>query len=928
MNRKKKVVLIVLAALALQIGGIFFVYKTFKYVLYRVRFYKLPLHRAVNQNDVERARALLERGLGSDEKDNKDHTPLHIAAWNGQLEMAGLFLDHRADVNAGDCYKETPLHLAIQGNVENVYLLAILLDRGADIDARNIYRQTPLHLAVATGKRKSVELLLNKGAWFEARDEHGHSPLYYAVYYDQPELLRYLLDRGANVNAYGKDWDTALQAAISNKRRAMVRGLLDHGADVQSFPHHLYSPLYLAAYAGDDEIVNILIEHGARIDQRNRYGSTALYIAARGNKLEVLRTFLRLGADVNARCQGVFLTPLHACAASNFIEGARLLMEHGADVNARDVNLNTPLHCACLSQNEEMINLLEIHGADKDIRNIWDMTPGEFAETFHKEKEWKPCKDGNITGQFDPRAIVYYVNLANYRGRHRNLSHATAFAIGDGTYLLTAAHCVREVIEQTKEGFFSYPVVISSYYGDVFEVEIVAWDDESDVALLKAPWKEHPALILADPEEVENAKELIFASYSMEETPEEILRKTFPRADIDEPVPESSPEGKEMPREIYFGQFPVMKMNPGGGERAFSVAAPLFFAHGCSGSPFILPGSGKVAGVFGKHILDKVEKQKFYHILMGSSVHSISPLIEKEKILSNIDRQAEISPPLPDAPPSFKKALSLVQAMRQGKGRDILDEARGLQNQRADSVQANLFLGWRAYEESRYDPKLKDLRNLVEESFKKAVAQVPESPSAHTSYGLFLEEEGKYDEAAGEYGKAVLLDPDNTLANARFLYSLVEFDPGKAEERGRNLLKLFPLNDRYWFCLAHILRKEKKHEEAWDVIRNYGELRSKPFSTESYYSARSMADLGYPEESGRFFGEAYEEFSDSYFFWEKYCYFLMEYFPEKRAELQSAMDMAESCYIPDWVYPDELDDLRYGVTRCLWGINSAPGKKK
>ena len=37
-------------------------------------------------------------------------------------------------------------------------------------------------------------------------------------------------------------------------------------------------------------------------------------------------------------------------------------------------------------------------------------------------------------------------------------------------------------------------MVISPYYGDVFEAEIVAMDEENDIAILSAAWKSHPSL--------------------------------------------------------------------------------------------------------------------------------------------------------------------------------------------------------------------------------------------------------------------------------------------------------------------------------------------------------------------------------------------------------------------------------------------------
>jgi len=52
------------------------------------------------------------------------------------------------------------------------------------------------------------------------------------------------------------------------------------------------------------------------------------------------------------------------------------------------------------------------------------------------------------------------------------------FAIGDGTLILTAAHCVSDLDDKGSQAVSPETFVISPYYGDVFEFKILAVDKE------------------------------------------------------------------------------------------------------------------------------------------------------------------------------------------------------------------------------------------------------------------------------------------------------------------------------------------------------------------------------------------------------------------------------------------------------------------
>jgi hypothetical protein len=148
--------------------------------------------------------------------------------------------------------------------------------------------------------------------------------------------------------------------------------------------------------------------------------------------------------------------------------------------------------------------------------------PGYYADKSAANRQ----QGGQKTTVFDPRAIVV---LEYLDWRHNGFGikgTKVAFAIGDGSLLLTAAHCVDDFQPTTDAPISIDPVVISPYYGDVFDVKIVSIDKKADLAILKAPWSTHPAFALASQEEFDAAKYILVASRPQDNTVPEKEIKT------------------------------------------------------------------------------------------------------------------------------------------------------------------------------------------------------------------------------------------------------------------------------------------------------------------------------------------------------------------------------------------------------------------
>jgi ankyrin repeat protein len=190
--------------------------------------YSSPLHRAVADDDLEKARDLINKGANVNGKDeNYDKiTPLFVAVENANVEMVRLLLEFGAKVNAREGQKQTPLmHL--------------------DDDA------TP----------ELVDLLIRYGAEIDLIDKEGNSALILAAEGATPEVIRALIDAGADVNRANKEGQTALMNAAENDDIECVRVLIMANAKVNAKNKEGESAIDLTS---DTDIEKLLISYGAK----------------------------------------------------------------------------------------------------------------------------------------------------------------------------------------------------------------------------------------------------------------------------------------------------------------------------------------------------------------------------------------------------------------------------------------------------------------------------------------------------------------------------------------------------------------------------------------------------------------------------------------------------------------------------------------
>lgn len=344
---------------------------------------------AVQRQDRQAVRALLEQRPNVNVPLPDGATAIHWAAQWDDLDTAGLLIDAGARVNVADDYGVTPLWLASLNG--SALMVGKLLKAGADPNAALPTGETVLMTAAHTGKVDAVDLILEHGAAVNAKER-----------------------------AYGQ---TALMWAAAEGHREVVRALIQHGADVDARSKAGYTPLLLAARNASLEIPKDLLAADADVNEASANGTTALVVATVRGRTALGKFLLEQGADVNA---GPGFAALHWAAGDYGFAGVngrlglkdensewsqleglkgqeqldfiKLLLAHGADVNARAdaapradsgdrgrsvINIprerrtfgGTPFWLAAKALDVEVMRLLVASGADPSIPTDRNVTP-------------------------------------------------------------------------------------------------------------------------------------------------------------------------------------------------------------------------------------------------------------------------------------------------------------------------------------------------------------------------------------------------------------------------------------------------------------------------------------------------------------------------------------------------------------------------
>jgi len=291
-----------------------------------------------------------------------------------------------------------------------------------------------------------------------------------------------------------------------------------------------------------------------------------------------------------------------------------------------------------------------------------------------------PASKGDTSQQlkpgYDPNALVL-VAYIDHRQNETPISWPrVAVAIGDGTILLTAKHCVDTPPRWSKPPMSPEIVAVSPYYGDIYHCEIIATDKKTDLAILKAPWRAHPALALASEEELLAARRITVFSRPIRK-----LKKPH-----------------QLGRQIRTTTLPV---------RRFYITKPITgmklkgtgpIVPGWSGSAMVIPESAKVTGVISALSGIRLGVPTLLSVIftfdtIGSKVESIWELL-KQNELEFVAKSYYPSNfiPVTDAQPAFSVIMDYFETLLEKENAESLETAEKLVTLRPDSGYAHLLL--------------------------------------------------------------------------------------------------------------------------------------------------------------------------------------------------------------------------------------------
>lgn len=232
-----------------------------------------PLHLAVKGNCLSIVRALLDLGVGVNQKCLYGFTPLHYAANFGFYQILDELLSVQGiDTQPGNDCGDTPLHLAAIWDYSNI--IKKLLDKGAKFDCVDHDGMTPLAMATQWGGTRAVELLRVFSSLKHLNDAYLHASLC-----TSEDIIKLLLEAGASIDLLRPAGTTLHQACYMSKPK-VVQILLTKRASLEALDDSKRTPLLDAARINSIDCLRLLVDAGANVNAEDEECRTPLLEAA------------------------------------------------------------------------------------------------------------------------------------------------------------------------------------------------------------------------------------------------------------------------------------------------------------------------------------------------------------------------------------------------------------------------------------------------------------------------------------------------------------------------------------------------------------------------------------------------------------------------------------------------------------------------
>ncbi len=301
---------------------------------------------AVQKNDLESTKILLEAGLDVNSTSADGTTPLLAALYKWDPPKGTFVPGRGAPATAGSSQRFNP----------DLGIANLLLDRGAKVDVTDGSGYTPLHgaaLAVAKAARSGAR---QKGAYGQTAAALAlgtdDSPGSQTALKDSLALVSRLLEAGANPNQQtvyptgGPAGDVRINPAPPGS-----------------------SPMHIAASSSSVELIRILSDHGGDPTIIRKDGHSPFSVAVLAGDLDIVKELVARGADIQTT-----LSPRDKIPDP--VEAITLAREN-----------QSMLHLAAIQGKPELLEFLVSKGAKLDVRNSMDETPLDLADKQERYRE-------------------------------------------------------------------------------------------------------------------------------------------------------------------------------------------------------------------------------------------------------------------------------------------------------------------------------------------------------------------------------------------------------------------------------------------------------------------------------------------------------------------------------------------------------------
>jgi hypothetical protein len=163
------------------------------------------LFTAIEANDLDKVKTLIENGVNLEDINEDSYTSLVYAIYKSEnLEIVKLLIDSGANVNIKD--DDDYILISVLRN-EYFDIAKLLINGGADVNVKGSLDYTPLMCACFNENHFDVDLikiLIEKGADVNARDDEGKTALWHLWFWNSDKvsfkIIKLFIDKGLNID--------------------------------------------------------------------------------------------------------------------------------------------------------------------------------------------------------------------------------------------------------------------------------------------------------------------------------------------------------------------------------------------------------------------------------------------------------------------------------------------------------------------------------------------------------------------------------------------------------------------------------------------------------------------------------------------------------------------------------------------------------